>query len=398
MRSRSLRARKGGVTFARMSTESTELINGKTSAQIAKELAAPFHPRDIEWRIGSMKKDDPSRGMALAYIDVRAVRRRLTEVVGIDNWQAEPIAIGDHQIAYRIGIRFPHGWVWKGDGAWIGNLTPAVGDRGKVDQKEEQRLDMEGKGAFSTAQKRAGATWGIGEYLYEAPSPWVDIDPKWKSLTREAERYLDGVAMELYKKFGGGAEPPPRPQAPEQPRDPQAQRGPAPTDGERRGPPAQGQRGSSAPREGAPRTTSTGAGAPAGDRAPAARAPSGGGAPPPQGAPTSASVPLQALPHVTNMNDARDAKMLGGIRNPFKAGTPEHEAVEDSFATNAIRLMDAASDPGGGDLMPVGEILDGRFPKGSPRYTRCSEAWSKNAKRLGVVTKKKTAAPAGRGR
>jgi hypothetical protein len=40
--------------------------------QIEKSLKAPFHPDDIEWRVGSTTKDK-SRGLALAYVTNRAI-------------------------------------------------------------------------------------------------------------------------------------------------------------------------------------------------------------------------------------------------------------------------------------------------------------------------------------
>ena len=39
---------------------------------ILKRLAAPFRPDQIDWRIGATNKDK-TKGMALAYVDSRAV-------------------------------------------------------------------------------------------------------------------------------------------------------------------------------------------------------------------------------------------------------------------------------------------------------------------------------------
>lgn len=116
-------------------------------------LFAPFPPEEIEWRVGSTTKDK-KKGMALAYIDARAVMDRLDAVCGPENWQCRyPIAAD--KTCCEIGIMLGE-WVWKSDGA---------GD-----------TDIEGsKGAFSTAFKRAAVRWGIGRYLYDLKAPWVEL-------------------------------------------------------------------------------------------------------------------------------------------------------------------------------------------------------------------------------
>ena len=50
-------------------------------------LAKPFAPSEIEWRVGSTSRDKRS-GIALAYIDARAVMDRFDEVMG-PNWKRE---------------------------------------------------------------------------------------------------------------------------------------------------------------------------------------------------------------------------------------------------------------------------------------------------------------------
>ena len=137
------------------------------------KLTAAFPPDDVTWRVGSTNAEK-NRGMALAYITARAVMDRLDEVCGIDGWQCEYTGIGADKTCCRIGILCDSGdkpildqqpapyWVWKADGA---------GD-----------TDVEGpKGAFSDAFKRAAVKWGVGRYLYELESPWVEIEPMGRS-------------------------------------------------------------------------------------------------------------------------------------------------------------------------------------------------------------------------
>lgn len=119
-------------------------------------LSAPFHPSKISWRVGSTKADK-TKGMALAYIDARDVMERLDEAVGPENWQRR-YTHADKKTICEIGIKVDSGeWVWKSDGA------------GDSDIEAE-------KGAISDAFKRAAVNWGIGRYLYDIESPWVELE------------------------------------------------------------------------------------------------------------------------------------------------------------------------------------------------------------------------------
>ena len=79
------------------------------------ELAAPFDPVDVEWRIGATNKDK-TKGMALAYLDARAVMDRLDRVCGPEGWQCKYSHAGDKTIC-DLGILHRDNWVWKADGA-----------------------------------------------------------------------------------------------------------------------------------------------------------------------------------------------------------------------------------------------------------------------------------------
>ena len=156
------------------------------------KLAAPFNPDQIDWRVGSTTADK-SRGMALAYIDSRAVMERLDEVCGIDGWQCEYSGIGADKTCCRIGIRCKAPdtlamgeWVWKADGAGDTDFEAA-------------------KGAFSDSFKRAAVKWGIGRYLYGLDSPWVEIEPMGKSYRIKSSEYakLKAVLPKSHGNFHG---------------------------------------------------------------------------------------------------------------------------------------------------------------------------------------------------
>lgn len=124
------------------------------------KLYAPFPPEKTHWRLGATNSDK-TKGVALAYIDARDVMARLDEVCGPENWQCDyPHAVA--KTCCRIGVKVGDEWVWKSNGS---------GD-----------TDVEGqKGAFSDAFKRAAVLWGIGRYLYDLKSPWVEIEQRGRS-------------------------------------------------------------------------------------------------------------------------------------------------------------------------------------------------------------------------
>ena len=123
-------------------------------------LLAPFPPEAVSWRVGSTKTDKTS-GLALAYIDARDVMDRLDDVVGPENWQNK-YSHASGKVVCDIGIKIDGEWVWKADGA------------GDTDVEAE-------KGALSDAFKRAAVRWGVGRYLYNLGTIWVDLEKRGNS-------------------------------------------------------------------------------------------------------------------------------------------------------------------------------------------------------------------------
>lgn len=156
------------------------------SQEIFDRLSAPFMPEEIDWRVGSTN-GDKTKGMALAYMDARAVMDRLDNSCGPQNWQCQYTQAGSIMIC-AIGIKFGDDWVWKQDGAGA--------------------TDFEGeKGAMSDAFKRAAVRWGVGRYLYDIKAPWVAVQQFGKSfkIAEDARKNLDDVYEEAIKRMGWGS-------------------------------------------------------------------------------------------------------------------------------------------------------------------------------------------------
>ena len=135
-------------------------------------LTAPFAEEELHTFQGV-------GGKQLTYIEDETVMDRLDAVCGPQGWQCRYPHTGQKTVC-EIGIltaintgEFPDLlpiWVWKADGA------------GDTDFEAD-------KGALSDAFKRAAVRWGIGRYLYDLDSPWVEIEPAGKSYKiKESEK------------------------------------------------------------------------------------------------------------------------------------------------------------------------------------------------------------------
>lgn len=154
--------------------------------KVAAELAAPFPPARVRWRVGSTNKAK-TRGMVLAYIDSRDVQDRLDQVVHPQNWRAHiehqgPVAV----CTLEIWCPDRSIWIAKSDGA---GATAFEGDKGRI----------------SDAFKRSAVHWGVGRYLYGLDSPWVDVEQRGKTAymkpgeQQKLTRHLEKVTAQLIR-------------------------------------------------------------------------------------------------------------------------------------------------------------------------------------------------------
>ncbi len=154
-------------------------------------LAAPFPPDRISWRVGSTN-GDKTKGMALAYIDARDVMERFDAVVGPAGWERRHPHVEKTttcEIAVWIEGR---GWVVKADGA---------GDT---------QVEAE-KGSLSDSFKRAAVNWGVGRYLYDLKSPWVELETRGRTqIIKESEKpKLVALLRQQAPQYANVPDPPP---------------------------------------------------------------------------------------------------------------------------------------------------------------------------------------------
>lgn len=150
------------------------------SNDILTKLAAPFHPSRIVWKPGALngKKDS---ALALAYADLRAYQSRLDEVCGMD-WAVSYTPWGSKIICHIT----------------ISGITRS--STGEPDSRSE-KSEIDGTSAEAQAFKRACAMFGLGRYLYNMPSLWVEYDSAGQRFTEKAKARLHGLITQHYQRF-----------------------------------------------------------------------------------------------------------------------------------------------------------------------------------------------------
>jgi len=147
---------------------------------IRDRLTEPFDPGEIKWRVTATsthqtKNGPKKRGQVVAYADQRAYTDRLNDVFGEWGWTRSY----DVQVAQNFERRAP------GDNArttvaakvvvvskvtihGLGSHT-GVGEEWAHDENAATRAEAQ-------AFKRACACFGLGRYLYDLETVWVDLD------------------------------------------------------------------------------------------------------------------------------------------------------------------------------------------------------------------------------
>lgn len=117
-------------------------------------LEYPFAVEDIEFRVLRTNKAK-TEGYIAAYVDSRAIQRRLDKVVGRENWQnyfevTQSAPDGETTFVCKLSIYSEEKgeWLTKSNGAGTTDIEPI-------------------KGGLSSAFKRAASMWGVGRYLYD---------------------------------------------------------------------------------------------------------------------------------------------------------------------------------------------------------------------------------------
>lgn len=160
----------------------------------------PFPADDVSWRLQYVNENE-LQGMAVPYLDARAIADRLDEVVGQSRWQDRYIpwhdcVMGKKQKSSQLCTISIYDeelkqWIDKTDGAEDSDIEPV-------------------KGGLSDAFKRAAVKWNIGRYLYGFDTIWVKVEKKRDSYIiakSENEKLIKSYNGMVAKLFGANAVP-----------------------------------------------------------------------------------------------------------------------------------------------------------------------------------------------
>ena len=160
----------------------------KDPRQIQAELAMPFAPEDLEWRLQKVV-EARELGIAVPYVTNRAIMSRLDDVVGPENWYNDfkpwHGAAGKEAQLCGISIRYGDGFITKWDGAEDSDIEPV-------------------KGGLSDSMKRAAVQWGIGRVLYNMDVVFVDVEKRGKTwyIKKDQQERLDYAYLKMLGKLG----------------------------------------------------------------------------------------------------------------------------------------------------------------------------------------------------
>lgn len=142
------------------------------------KLAEPFAPDAITWKPGATKDN---KCLALAYADLRAYQDRLDEVCGLD-WAVRYAPWNERRIICELTI---HGVTRSSTGEY---------------DAQDEKNNMGGTVAEAQAMKRAAAQFGLGRYLYDLPSVWVEFDSQRKRISDAGQAELDKRYQQWYAR------------------------------------------------------------------------------------------------------------------------------------------------------------------------------------------------------
>ncbi len=144
-----------------------------------KKLGEPFPYSDVNWRLQYVNTKELS-GIAVPYLDARAIEDRLDNVIGQNNWKDEY----EQWHTYLEKVE-EHGKVTtKQVQSQICKISIYDEERKEWIDKSDgaENTDIEAiKGGLSDAFKRAAVKWNIGRYMYKMNTVWVKVKQQGKN-------------------------------------------------------------------------------------------------------------------------------------------------------------------------------------------------------------------------
>jgi hypothetical protein len=139
--------------------------------ELFKELAVPFDPSVIEWRVTNTAKGE-QRGQVVPYADPRAYTDRLNEMFTPAGWT--------RKYAVHTSANFERATDKRIVAKVLITCELTIFGVGSHSATGEEFADNENALTTAEAQafKRAAACFGLGRYLYHFTGVWVDLNER----------------------------------------------------------------------------------------------------------------------------------------------------------------------------------------------------------------------------
>jgi hypothetical protein len=143
--------------------------------------ALSYYPRTVNHGDSLPNSSKNGNAVVLVYVDARAVRRRLTTVLGAARWEMDLEAA-------------PFGE----EGGFVGTIDITLPSGTTIHRSDAAGLtDIEAiKGAASDAQRRLAVNVGVGEYLYDLKEIKVPADTYESNGYEGISQYDEGIRDE----------------------------------------------------------------------------------------------------------------------------------------------------------------------------------------------------------
>jgi hypothetical protein len=139
------------------------------------QLAEPFGPSEIKWRV-THTSHDGARGAVIAFADPRAYADRLNQLFTPSGWTRNYDVTTVSAVSRQKRDKFIQ------TGKVLVTCTLTIARLGTHSGSGEQWADEQNAMTSAEAQafKRASSCFGLGRYLYNLPETWVDLDGQGK--------------------------------------------------------------------------------------------------------------------------------------------------------------------------------------------------------------------------
>lgn len=152
-----------------------EAKTGPDTEALFKQLAEPFDPSQIKWRV-THTTHDGSRGAVIAFADPRAYTDRLNQLFTPSGWTRNYDVTTVSAVSRQKRDKIIQ------TGKVLVTCTLTIARLGTHSGSGEQWADEQNAMTAAEAQafKRAASCFGLGRYLYDLQETWVPLDGRGK--------------------------------------------------------------------------------------------------------------------------------------------------------------------------------------------------------------------------